>query len=132
MSWSWQRSLIVTAVIVAVFVAYRVYSELAGPGFEEHLKRIEGDAKKSLPMKLDDVTTLVDLKYDADKTTYWYVMDVASNGFDAKDLQQRVEQRMCANEELWHAINERGFSYEYHYANKAPAFLAAFTIAKCP
>jgi hypothetical protein len=38
-------------------VAYRVYSELAGPGFEERLKRIEGDAKKSLPMKLDDVTT---------------------------------------------------------------------------
>jgi hypothetical protein len=37
-------------------------------------------------MKLDDVTTLVDLKYDADKTTYWYVMDVASNGFDAKDF----------------------------------------------
>ena len=132
MSWSWQRSLIVTAVIVAVFVAYRVYSELAGPGFEERLKRIEGDAKKSLPMKLDDVTTLVDLKYDADKTTYWYVMDVASNEFDAKDLQQRVEQRMCANEELWHAINERGFSYEYHYANRAQAFLAAFTIAKCP
>ena len=131
MSWSWQRSLIVTAVFAAVFVAYRVYSELAGPGFEERLKRIEGDAKKSLPMKLDDVTTLVDLKYDADKTTYWYVMDVASNGFDAKDLQQRVEQRMCANEELWHAINERCFSYEYHNVNKAQAFLAAFKIAKC-
>ena len=85
MSWPWQRCLIATAVIVAVFVAYfvayRVYSELAGPGFEQRLKRIEGDAKKSLPMKLDDVTTLVDLKYDADKTTYWYVMDVASNGF---------------------------------------------------
>ena len=76
--------MIVTAVIVAVFVAYRVYSELAGPGFEEHLKRIEGDAKKSLPMKLDDVTTLVDLKYDADKTTYWYVMDVASNELTPK------------------------------------------------
>jgi hypothetical protein len=42
MSWSWQRSLIATAVIVAVLVAYRVYSELAGPGFEERLKRIEG------------------------------------------------------------------------------------------
>jgi hypothetical protein len=66
MSVSWQRSLIATAVIVAAFVAYRVYSELTGPGFEERLKGIEGDAKKSLPMKLDDVTTLVDLKYDAD------------------------------------------------------------------
>jgi hypothetical protein len=40
-------------------------------------------------------------------------------------------QRMCANEELSQAINERGFSYEYHYVNKAQAFLAAFTIAKC-
>jgi hypothetical protein len=132
MSWSWKRSLIVTAVIVAVFVVYRVYSELAGHAFEERLKRIEGDAKKSLPMKLDDVTTLVDLKYGADKTTYWYVMSVASDGFDAKDLEQRVGQRMCANEELWHAINERGFSYEYHYVNKAQSFLTAFTIAKCP
>jgi hypothetical protein len=64
-------------------------------------------------------------------TTYWYVMDVASNGFDAKDLQQRVEQRMCANEEIRHAISDRGFSYEYHYANKAQTVLAAFTIAKC-
>ncbi len=132
MSWSWKRSLMVTAVFVAVFVAYRVYSELTGHAFEEGLKRIEGDAKKSLPMKLDDVTTLVDLEYDADKTTYWYIMDVASDGFDAKDLEQRVGQRMCANEELLHAINERGFSYEYHFANKAQAFLAAFTIAKCP
>ena len=64
-------------------------------------------------------------------TTYWYVMDVASNGFDAKDLQQRVEQRMCANEEIRHAISDRGFGYEYHYANKAQTVLAAFTIAKC-
>jgi hypothetical protein len=131
MSWFWKGSLIVTAVIVAVFVAYRVYSELVGPAFEESLKRFEGEAKKSLPMKLDDVTTLVDLKYDADKTTYWFVMDVASNGFDAKDLEQRVEQRMCANADLFRAINERGFSYEYHYVNRAQAFLAAFTIAKC-
>jgi hypothetical protein len=91
MSWSWQRSLIVTAVIVAVFVAYRVYSELAGAGFEERLKRIEGDAKKSLPMKLDDVTTLVDLKYNADKTTYWYVMDVAS--LRRRQIRQRRSGR---------------------------------------
>jgi hypothetical protein len=132
MSWSWKRSLIVTVGIAAVFVAYRVYSELAGPRFEEGLKRIEANAKKSLPMKLDDVTTMVDLKYEATKTTYWYVMDVDSNGFDAKDLEQRVEQRMCANAELSRAINQKGFSYEYHYVNKAQAFLAAFTIAKCP
>ena len=129
MSWPWKRSLIVTAVIVAVFVASRVYSQLAGSGFEERLKRIEGDAKKSLPMKLDDVTTFVDLKYDGNKTTYWYVMDVASDAFD---VEQRVEQRMCANEEILQVINERSFSYQYHYVNKAQAFLAAFTITKCP
>src|SRR5438270_13945697 len=108
-SWPWKGSLLATTVLVAVFVAYRVYNELAGHRFEETLKRIEADAKKSLPMKLDDATTLVDLKYEADKTIYWYVMDVDSNGFDAKDLEQRVEQRMCANEELSRTINERGF-----------------------
>ena len=59
-------------------------------------------------------------------------MDVASNGFDAKDLQQRVEQRMCANEEIRHAISDRGFSYEYHYANKAQTVLAAFTMLQIP
>src|SRR6266851_2090804 len=127
MSPTWKRSLIFTALLMSVAVAYTVYSEQAGPRFDAGLKKLEADAKSKLPMKVDEITTWVDVKYEASKSTYWYVMDVkAEETLDTHALEQGVRNQVCANADTLRTIREKGFSYEYHYVDKARAVLAAF------
>ena len=54
--------IIPTALIVAGAVGYGVYSEWAGPRFEAGLRRTEADMKSNLPLRVDQNTTLVDVK----------------------------------------------------------------------
>ena len=136
MSPSWKRTLIIAALVTLVTVAYRVWSEVAGPRFEEELAdlaKIEADAKSKLPIKIDQTTTFVDLKYEPKKTVYWYVIDVPSNQqIDTNELEKNIRSYVCANSESSRSIREKGFSFEYHYLNKAKTPLATFTVAKCP
>jgi hypothetical protein len=50
--------------IAAVAVGYGVYSEWAGPRFEAGLRRTEADMKSNLPLRVDQNTILVDIKYE--------------------------------------------------------------------
>jgi|SRR5215469_3191745 len=67
--------IILTAVIVAGAVGYGIYSKWT----EEGLRRTEADMKSNLPLRVDQNTTLVDVKYDRTHSTYWYVIDKADN-----------------------------------------------------
>jgi hypothetical protein len=132
MAHRWWKWLLYPAIFVAVAVAYRVYSETAGPRFDEGLKKLEADMKRQLPMKVDEITTLVDVKYQPTNTIYWYVMDTTDYTVDPHALEQNIHVALCSNAEALRTIKEKGFTYEYHYVNKERAFLAAFTITKCP
>ena len=62
-----------TAFIVAgVVVGDVVYNKWARPRFEEGLRRTEADMKSNLPLRVDQNTTLVDVKYERTHSTYWY------------------------------------------------------------
>ena len=128
---SWKRSLVFGAIIAAIVAGYRVYSELAGPRFDERLQKFEADMKKSLPQKVDDLTTLVDVKYGRTKTDYWFVLDTKDGMPDPREIERHVTTGACLNGEIARTIREKGYTYEYHYANKERAFVANFTI-KCP
>ena len=65
--------IILTAVIVAGAVGYGIYSKWT----EEGLRRTEADMKSNLPLRVDQNTTLVDVKYDRTHSTYWYVIENA-------------------------------------------------------
>ena len=52
--------IILTAFVVAGAVGYLVYSKWA----EEGLRRTEADMKSNLPLRVDQNTTLVDVKYE--------------------------------------------------------------------
>ena len=60
--------IILTALMVAGAVGYGIYSNW----MENGLRRTEADMKSNLPLRADQNTTLVDVKYDKTHSTYWY------------------------------------------------------------
>ena len=128
-----RRLLISTALVASVVVAYKVYSDQAGRRLDAGLKKLEADAKSKLPVKVDEFTTLVDLTYGPRKNIYWYVMEVKyGERVDRQKLRQSAQDQVCGDADALRAMKEKGFSYEYHYMDKARATLVAFTIADCP
>ena len=119
-------------LITAGAATYRIYRELAGPGFEEGLRRHEADLKRQLPLQVDEITALIDVKYEPSNTIYWYLVDTKPDEFDRRNVEQQVQAFVCANAETSRTIREKGYSYEFHYASKQGAALAHFKITTCP
>ena len=122
--------IILTAFIVAGAVGYGVYSKWAGPRFEEGLRRTEADMKGNLPLRVDQNTTLVDVKYDRTHSTYWYVIDKPDQ-FDPQETARQVQIGVCTNAENSSTMKKEGFSYEYHYRTKDGLALTDFKITTC-
>ena len=77
--------IILTAFIVAVAIGYGIYSKWTAEG----LRRTEADMKSNLPLRVDQNTTLVDVKYDKTHSTYWYVIDKPDQ-FDPQETARQV------------------------------------------
>jgi hypothetical protein len=123
--------IVLTAFILAgVVVGYLVYNKWAGPRFGEGLRRTEADMKSNLPLRVDQNTTLVDVKYERTHSTYWYVVDKADQ-FDAQETARRVQVGVCTNAENSSTMKKEGFSYEYHYKTKDGLALADLKISAC-
>jgi len=105
--------IILTAFIVAGAVGYVGYSKWA----EEGLRRNEADMKSNLPLRVDQNTTLVDVKYKRTYSAYWYVVDKADQ-FDAQETARQVQIGVCTNADNSSTMKKEGFSYEYHYRTK--------------
>jgi hypothetical protein len=121
--------IVLTALVVAVALGYGVYREWTAP--EAGLHRIEANMKSNLPMRIDPNKTLVDVKYERNHSSYWYVIENADQ-FDPQETARQVQIGICADAENLRAIKEEGFSYEYHYKTKQGRALTDFKIATCP
>src|SRR5262245_50491171 len=133
MSPVWKRSFITIALLASLVVAYKVYSDQAGRRFDADLKKLEADAKRGLPIKVDEFTRLVDVKYEPHKRVYWYVMEVKDGErVERQKLRQSAQDQLCGNADALRTIKEDGVSYEYHYMDKTRATVVDFTIANCP
>ena len=121
--------IIPTALILAGAVGYAVYGKWAGPRFEDGLRRTEADMKSNLPLRVDQNTTLVDVKYDRTHSTYWYVIDNADQ-FDPQQTARQVQIRVCNNADT-STMKKEGFIYEYHYKTKDGRALTDFKITTC-
>ena len=86
--------IILTAFIVAAAVGYGIYSKWT----EDGLRRTEADMKTNLPLRVDQNTTLVDVKYDRTHNTYWYVIDKPDQ-FDPQETARQVQIGVCTNAE---------------------------------
>jgi hypothetical protein len=124
------RYWLTTLVIVAAAVGYRVYSETMGPRFDDGLKKIETDLKSKLPIRVNENTTLIDVKYERTNNIYWYLIDNASI-FDAQQASQQIQTQVCSNAEMRRTIEQKSLSYEYHYKSNQGVDLADFKISKC-
>jgi hypothetical protein len=118
--------IILTAFIVAGAVGYLIYSNRA----EEGLRRTEADMKSNLPLRLDQNTTLVDVKYDRTHNIYWYVID-KPDLFDPQETARQVQIGVCTNAENSSTMKKEGFSYEYHYKTKDGLALTDFKVTTC-
>jgi len=121
--------IILTAFIVAVAAGYGIYREWIGP--EVGLRRIEGNMKSNLPLRIDPNKTLVDVKYERKHSSYWYVVNNADQ-FDPQETARQVQNGLCSDAENSRAIKQEGFSYEYHFKTNQGRPLADFKITTCP
>ena len=108
------------------FVGYGIYSKWT----EDGLRRTEADMKSNLPLRVDQNTALVDVKYDRTHSTYWYVIDKPDQ-FDAQKTARQVLIGVCTNAENSNTMKHEGFSYEYHYKTKDGLALTDFKITSC-
>ena len=120
--------IILTALIAAGAVGYGIYS--VRNSTEDKLRRTEADMKSNLPLRVDQNTTLVDVKYDRTHSIYWYVIDNADQ-FDAQETARQVQSGVCRNADNSSTMKKEGFSYEYHYRTKDGLALADFKINAC-
>jgi hypothetical protein len=118
--------IILAALIVAVAVGYLIYSKWT----EDGLRRTEADMKSNLPLRVDQNTTLVDVKYDRTHSAYWYVIDKPDQ-FDAQETARQVQIGVCTNAENSSTMKKEGFSYEYHYRTKDGLALTDFKVTTC-
>jgi len=118
--------IILTAFIVAGAVGYGIYSNW----MENGLRRAEADMKSNLPLRADQNTTLVDVKYDKTHSTYWYVIDKPDQ-FDAQETARQVQIGVCNNADNSSTMKKEGFSYEYHYKTKDGLALTDFKVTSC-
>jgi len=118
--------IILTAFIVAAAVGYGIYSKWT----EDGLRRTEADMKTNLPLRVDQNTTLVDVKYDRTHNTYWYVIDKPDQ-FDPQETARQVQIGVCTNAENSSTMKKEGFSYEYHYRTKDGLALTDFKVTTC-
>jgi hypothetical protein len=117
--------IILTAGIVAVAAGYGVYSKWTEAG----LRRTEADMKSNLPLRVDQNTTLVDVKYERTHSIYWYVDK--PDQFDAQETARQVQIGVCTNADNSSSMKKEGFSYEYHYRTNEGLALADFKINAC-
>ena len=118
--------IILMAFIVAGAVGYGMYSKWT----EDGLRRTEADMKTNLPLRVDQNTTLADVKYDRTHNTYWYVIDKPDQ-FDPQETARQVQIGVCTNAENSSTIKKEGFSYEYHYRTKDGLALTDFKVTTC-
>jgi hypothetical protein len=124
--WIILTAFIVASAVIAGAVGYLAYSKWA----EERLRRTEADMKSNLPLRVDQNTTLVDVKYDRTHGTYWYVIDKADQ-FDPQETARQVQIGVCTNADNSSTMKKEGFSYEYHYRTKDGLALTDFKITTC-
>jgi hypothetical protein len=86
--------------------------------------------KSNLPLRVDQNTTLVDVKYDKTHSTYWYVIDKPDQ-FDAQETARQVQIGVCNNADNSSTMKKEGFSYEYHYKTKNGLALTDFKVTTC-
>lgn len=96
---------------------YAVHTYMASPSIHDQLVKAVAVAKQSLPMKLDDVTTLTDERVDG--LTWTYVnevtVDPAAVDNSAKaGLAAEVTKKFCASEAMKKSMLQ-GVSYRYEY-----------------
>jgi hypothetical protein len=89
--------IVLTAFIVAVAAGFGVYSEWIGP--EVGLRRIEGNMKNNLPLRIDPNKTLVDVKYERNQSSYWYVVNNADQ-FDPQETARQVQNGLCSDAKI--------------------------------
>jgi hypothetical protein len=124
----WKRAIVLISILTIAGVGYRLYSQNLGPRFQQDLRKLEADMKLELPKRIDETTTLIDVRLEPTKTTYWYTLDDA---IDPQAMEREVRATVCANPEFARTIREKAFTYEYHYSDAKGAPVALFTVSAC-
>ncbi len=90
--------------------------ESSNPSIEEKVRLAGIEANKSLPQKLDDVTTLEKVTTDSRNTTYQYVINTNPDKEKIKKfVLPNIVKGQCGNVDARKLISENNLSYTYLY-----------------
>jgi hypothetical protein len=129
------------AVFAGAYLVREVPTFVGGfkEGFKESaieagFKRSAIELKPKLPMKLDDVTTWIDVAATGNRLTYYYKIDVDASQVAAdsladilKGFREEVAGKVCKVDSMVRDMN-RGGIYRYSYADSKMEPFGAFDV----
>ena len=133
-------------LVAAVLAGYGAYQGaiqlkryLLSPSKEQELAVLHDalvkklpELKANLPQRVDDATTLVDVKIDVITTVYVYSIGEQYEIGNMNDITERVTSKVCASQKM-HAAIKDGFSYRYEYWKAGDTIrpIGSFTVSSC-
>jgi hypothetical protein len=128
-SWNWKKILLCIFIIGAARELYGTVSNISEA--DASVKKIEADLRDKLPRKVDEATTLVDMRLDRKRSIGWYRIDTDNYKFDSAEQERTIRAQVCANPSATQAIRDDGFWFEFHYADPRGNSLSDFVVSKC-
>ena len=85
----WLPGLAVMILLVSVAAAgYALYSQSPSAKVLKELRELEAATKRELPLRVNEVTILVDVRFEPNQSSYWYVLDGPAEDFHREDLER--------------------------------------------
>jgi|SRR6185437_2185094 hypothetical protein len=129
--------ILIVAVIASVIARYGMHAllgpkEMTDADWDTALTKAENDIRPKLPMKVDDVTTLVRVHHSRKVFMYDYKVGVTaaqmpSNGIEL--VRGTTKTSVCAKKEMVASMRAGG-AYQYIYFDKDEKYLGSFQLMK--
>jgi hypothetical protein len=129
----WLPGLAVMILLISVAAAgYALYSQSPSAKALNELRDHEAATKRNLPLRVDEVTILVDVKFEPNQWSYWYILDGPAEDFDREKLERMTRKNACEVAKVAQRIRLGRLTSEHHYAAKNGVTVAQFKIKTCP
>lgn len=127
------RGVLVAIVFLLCFFGVKFLVQFyRGSSLENRIAETEAELKRqlALPKRIDEITTLIDVKVYRGTTVYIHRVDTDAKMLDHGLLQERIKNNVCQNP-LIKADIQRGVTYGYQYLNRTGDYIAYVAIATC-
>ena len=125
--------LAVMILLICVAAAgYALYTQSPSAAVLKELRDVEAATKRRLPLRVNEDTILVDVKFEPKRSSYWYILDSQAENFDPEKLERMTRRNACEEAKVARRIRLGRLTSEHHYAARSGVTVAHFKIKTCP